>query len=152
MSCVIRRALIVPVVALAAALPLGCDLGDDSEAIPARAADSVQALPAGQREAAEALVRLESTARDRDGEALCDRVYLFAGGPSERCPSVMRKIFPTQGGYSVAVRSVRFESSDHAFADALTVTVTPSGSRERFPNTTFELRRRSGAWRVVFQT
>ena len=132
-------------------LPGGCDFSDHSAAIPARAAESVKRLPASKREAAEALVRLETAARNRDGETLCERVYLFTAGPSPECPGAMRKLFPTEDGYALDVLSVRVDGPSHAFAKAATVTVTADRSHERFPNTMFELRRRGGAWRVAFQ-
>ena len=136
---------------MAIALPGGCDFSDDSVAIPARAAESVKRLPASEREAAEALVRLETAARNRDGETLCQSVYVFTGGPSPECPGAMRKLFPTGDGHAVDVLSVRSDAPSHAFAKAATVTVTADGSHESFPNTMFELRRRAGEWRVAFQ-
>jgi hypothetical protein len=96
-------------------------------------------------------VRLESKARDRDGEALCSAVYVFPGGRPSGCADEMGKLFPTAGGYSIAVRSVRLEGSGKAFAEAAVVTTTASGSHERFPHTTFKLSRHRGTWRVVFQ-
>jgi hypothetical protein len=137
---------------IAALLCAACDHGPEADEVPARAARSVHALPSPQREAAGALVRLESKARDRDGEALCESVYLFAGGPPDGCQDQMRRLFPTDRGYSIAVRSVRFAGPGQAFAKAVVVTTTPSGSHERFPDTTFKLRRHRGAWRVVFLT
>lgn len=96
-------------------------------------------------------MRLETAARNREGETLCESVYAFTGGPSPECPDAMRKLFPTEDGFAVNVRSVRIDAPSHAFASAATVTVTADGSHQSFPNTTFELRRRGGAWRVVFQ-
>jgi hypothetical protein len=143
---------LTPLIALATVFPTACNGNGDSPRIPPRAAPSIEMLPAKERAAAQALVELESKARDRDGEALCQDVYLFPGGPSPECPGNMEEVFPTPDGYSIAIRSIRFDSPGHAFAAAVTRTVTESGTVELFPNTTFELRRRAGVWRVVFQT
>jgi hypothetical protein len=145
----------VSVLALCGLAFAGCDLGGDpssSSAIPARAAASAERLPKRVQEAAQALVRLETVARDRDGETLCRSVYVFAGGPSPRCADVMGRIFSTPDGFSLSIRSIRFKAPERAVARASTVTIAETGAAQRFPHTTFQLERRDGVWRVVFVT
>jgi hypothetical protein len=96
------------------------------------------------------LVRLESAARARDGEKLCERIYLFAGGPSRDCADSMREHFSTEDGFSVAIRTIRLTRRRSAVATAATVEVDGRGRAQRYPNTTFRLERRDGVWRVVF--
>ena len=94
-------------------------------------------------------MRLESAARARDGEKLCEEIYLFAGGPSRDCADSMREHFSTEDGFSVAIRTIRFASRS-ALATAETVEVDERGRAQRYRNTSFRLERRDGVWRVVF--
>jgi hypothetical protein len=136
----------------------GCSLtgGSDGEShsatLPARAERSAERLPARERGAAEALVHLESAARSRDAEELCDSVYLFAGGLPAQCEDTMGRLFPTEDGYSISIRSIRLAGSDRATAAAGTLVIDENGRRISAPDTTFRLLRRAGTWRVVFIT
>ncbi len=132
--------------------PADGECGSIASSLPVRAGSSAAGLPARQRVAAQALVRLESAARDRDAARLCRSAYVFAGGPPAGCEHSMRSLFPVFDGFSITVRSIRFAGSAHATALAATVTVDTSGRTRREPNTTFELARRAGVWRVVFIT
>jgi hypothetical protein len=132
--------------------PADATCGSIANSLPARAGSSAAELPARQRVAAQALVRLESAARDRDAARLCRSAYVFAGGPPADCEHSMKGLFPVFDGFSITVQSIRFEGRAHATALAATVTVDTSGRERRSPNTTFELARRAGMWRVVFIT
>jgi hypothetical protein len=132
--------------------PADGECGSIASSLPARAGSSAAELPARQRVAAQALVRLESAARDRDAARLCGSAYVFAGGPPAGCERSMKSLFPVFDGFSITVRSIRFAGSAHATALAATVNVDTGGRKRRSPNTTFELARRAGVWRVVFIT
>lgn len=139
--------------ALAIALVAGGCLGDTagSESIPARAQASAEHLPARQREAAEALVRLESAARIRDASELCTSVYVFASGPTPGCEKTMERLYPTEDGFSITIRAIHLHRR-RATANAGMAVVGADGRTQSFPDSTFRLIQRDGAWRVVFIT
>lgn len=133
----------------------GCgwwDSGDDDRpSVPARAERSAERLPSPQREAAQALVALEKAARARDGARLCESVYDFSSGePPTGCRERIMRLFPTENGFALEIRRVRFRSQSNAVGEGSTVTIDRAGRAERFPRTRYELVRRDGAWRVHF--
>jgi hypothetical protein len=149
----IRVSAWLPVLALS-----GCSLtggGHDnahSATVPARAGASAERLPASERDAAEALVRLETAARSRDADELCHSVYVFVGGVPAQCEDTMRRLFRTEDGYSITIRSIRLAGSDRATAAASTRAIDENGRTVISRDTTFRLARRGGIWRVVFIT
>jgi hypothetical protein len=62
----------------------------------------------------------------------------------------MRRQFPTEDGFSIAIREVRFSGPGQATAQASMVLRDANGHRSRYPNTSFQLVRRAGRWRVLF--
>lgn len=97
-------------------------------------------------------MHLESAARDRDAETLCQSVYLFAGGVPPRCEDTMRRLFRTEDGYSINIRSIRLAGPDRATAAARTLMIDQKGRTVSMPDTTFRLARRDGTWHVVYTT
>jgi hypothetical protein len=140
-------------VALSVLAILGCDSREsDSTSVPARAERSVAELSPREQAAAQPLVRLESAARDRDAEELCHSVYAFAGGTSPGCEDTVKRLFPTEDGYSLRVRSIRFLGRARAVARTTVVVINADGRKSASPNSTFRLARRAGVWHVVFIT
>lgn len=146
------RVLEVSGAVLAAVVAAGC-LGDSSEpvSLPARAEASANRLPPSQRDAAEALVRLEAAARDRDVSKLCESVYSFPRGPTPGCEKTMARLYPTEGGFSLAIRSIQV-SPNGAIASARVVTLDETGGKQTSPDTTYKLTRQGRRWQVVFIT
>jgi hypothetical protein len=63
----------------------------------------------------------------------------------------MSRLFRIKNGFSVSIQSIDFANTRHAFAHARTLVVGADGVTTKSPDTTYELSRRAGGWRVVYQ-
>lgn len=121
---------LAPSVLLSALLAAcGGDAGRPATWVPPCAERSVERLPAAQRAAGMALLRLERAARAGDAEELCGSVYRFQTRvpiPRAECERGLKDAFAPDG-LSIDVRAIRFTGADRAVATAATVETDGKG-------------------------